>query len=95
MTPINVEDPIHEQFRQSSALGEMERYIVSYYVYCSLFYYSVTCSFSLSYNIKAVVFIVFNVNVLFIQLLLTTTVVYLKLMLLFLTFCSFYTSDRV
>ena len=44
MTPINVEDQIHEQFRQSSALGEMERYIVSDYVYCHSFY-SVACSF--------------------------------------------------
>ena len=54
MTPINVEDQIHEQFRQSSALGEMERYIVSDYVYCHSFL--LCCVFLyFSYNIKAVV----------------------------------------
>ena len=46
--------------------------------------------FLYSHNIKAVVFMVFNVNDLFFtQRLLTTTVVYSKLMLSFLTFCSF------
>ena len=95
MTPINVEDPIHEQFRQSSALGEMERYIVSNYVYCSLLYYSVTCSFSLSYNIKAVVFIVFNVNVLFYPTLTNNDCCLPKADVVILTFCFTYTSDRV
>ena len=83
MTPINVEDPIHEQFRQSSALGEMERYIVSNYVYCSFFFTLLRVRFSLLTTSKLLLLLSSTLTSYFTQLLLTTTVVYLKLMLLF------------
>ena len=46
MTPIGFEDLIHEQLRQSSPLEKWKGTLFSNYVYCSPFYYSVTCCFT-------------------------------------------------